>query len=45
MARFFLGLVILLAACRMPTEDSPAMTHSCVTAPSGLVECNEIQAP
>ncbi|MCC5954767.1 MAG: hypothetical protein JJU07_01600 [Natronohydrobacter sp.] len=45
MARLFLGLVILLAACRMPAEDSVGMTHNCVTTPSGLVECNEIQAP
>ncbi|MDD7970913.1 hypothetical protein [Roseinatronobacter alkalisoli] len=43
MKRLLVGMVLFLAACTVaPVEDAPA-THSCVTAPSGLVECSEVE--
>ena len=35
------GLILSLAACTGQPEADPSVTHTCVTAPSGLVECSE----
>lgn len=36
-----LAAALLLAACADHSDRSPASTHTCVTAPTGLVECHE----
>lgn len=36
------GLMLALAACMQAPQDDPSATHTCTTAPNGMVECTEI---